>query len=138
MAGVFAELFVRGGLVVADDPAATARNIEVHGSIYHCGYVAELIQVRVDCAKSRFSRLRDMELDAGGEVLADDAEATAFQPFPSADNIGDMPRDAAVVEAEEGACYSGDSGRFQGGSSVLRRPAPVTLYPVSPLEPLSV
>ncbi len=71
-------------------------------------YTTELIQVRVDCTKLQFSRLRDMKLDAAGVVLADDTQATAFQPFPEAGDVGDMPRDAGVAEAEEDVCATGD------------------------------
>jgi len=44
VAGAFAELFVRGGLVVANNAAATARNIITHESLYRLGFVAELIE----------------------------------------------------------------------------------------------
>ena len=42
-AGIFAEIFVRGGLVVANDAAATARNIVTHEQLYRWGFAAELI-----------------------------------------------------------------------------------------------
>ncbi len=40
--GVFAELFVRGALVVRDDAAATAANIQAHEPLYRLGLVADL------------------------------------------------------------------------------------------------
>ncbi len=43
--GVFAELFVRGALVVRDDAAATASNILAHESFYRLGLVADLIML---------------------------------------------------------------------------------------------
>ena len=43
VAGVFAEIFVRGQLVVANDAAATAHNIMAHQLQYRLGFVAELI-----------------------------------------------------------------------------------------------
>ena len=41
--GVYAELVVRGGLVVANDPAATARNIAANEQMFRYGFVAQLI-----------------------------------------------------------------------------------------------
>ena len=43
--GVFAEVFVRGALVVRDDPAATATNILAHESLYRFGLAADLIML---------------------------------------------------------------------------------------------
>jgi hypothetical protein len=43
VAGVFAEIFVRGGLVVSGDAAATAHNIMTHQLLYRWGFAAELI-----------------------------------------------------------------------------------------------
>lgn len=43
--GVFAELFVRGTLVVRDDAAATATNILAHESLYRSALVADLIML---------------------------------------------------------------------------------------------
>ena len=43
VAGVFAEIFVRGGLVVSGDAAATAHNIMTHELLYRSGFAAELI-----------------------------------------------------------------------------------------------
>jgi hypothetical protein len=40
--GVFAEIFVRGKLVVHGDPAATAHNIMAHETLYRLGFAAEL------------------------------------------------------------------------------------------------
>jgi hypothetical protein len=40
--GVFAEVFVRGALVVRDDAAATATNILAHESLYRFGLAADL------------------------------------------------------------------------------------------------
>ncbi len=45
IAGVFAELFVRGALVVRDDPAATATNISAHETLYRLGLAADLIML---------------------------------------------------------------------------------------------
>ena len=42
MAGVFAEAFVRGALVVRNDPAGTAANILAHPLLYRAGLVADL------------------------------------------------------------------------------------------------
>jgi len=43
--GVFAELFVRGALVVRDDAAATAKNILAHEPLYRLGLAADLIML---------------------------------------------------------------------------------------------
>src|SRR6266496_6325894 len=43
IAGLFAEMFVRGRLVVAHDAAATAHNIVAHALQYRLGFAAELI-----------------------------------------------------------------------------------------------
>jgi uncharacterized protein DUF4386 len=43
--GVFAEVFVRGALVVRDDAAATATNILAHESFYRFGLAADLIML---------------------------------------------------------------------------------------------
>src|SRR6266446_779574 len=43
VAGIFAEIFVRGRLVVAHDAAATAHNIVAHALRYRLGFAAELI-----------------------------------------------------------------------------------------------
>ncbi len=43
--GVFAEVFVRGKLVVRDDAAATAANILAHDSLYRCGLAADLVML---------------------------------------------------------------------------------------------
>jgi Domain of unknown function (DUF4386) len=43
VAGIFAEIFVRGQLVVANDAAATAHNIVTHELQYRLGFAAELI-----------------------------------------------------------------------------------------------
>jgi len=45
VAGVFAEVFVRGRLVVRDDAAATATNILTHEALYRSGLVADLIML---------------------------------------------------------------------------------------------
>jgi uncharacterized protein DUF4386 len=45
IAGIFAEIFVRGRLVVANDAAATAHNIVTHELLYRFGFAAELIEV---------------------------------------------------------------------------------------------
>jgi redox-regulated HSP33 family molecular chaperone len=39
--GVFAEVFVRGTVVVRDTAAATATNILAHESLYRCGLAAD-------------------------------------------------------------------------------------------------
>ena len=43
--GVFAEVFVRGALVLRDDAAATATNILAHESLYRFGLAADLIML---------------------------------------------------------------------------------------------
>jgi Domain of unknown function (DUF4386) len=43
--GVFAELFVRGALVVGDDAVATATNILAHEPLYRLGLAADLIML---------------------------------------------------------------------------------------------
>jgi hypothetical protein len=43
--GVFAEVFVRGALVVRDDAAATATNILTHEPLYRAGLAADLIML---------------------------------------------------------------------------------------------
>jgi hypothetical protein len=40
--GIFAEVFVRGRLVVHGDAAATAHNIQTHELLYRVGFVAEV------------------------------------------------------------------------------------------------
>jgi hypothetical protein len=40
--GIFAELFVRGRLVVHGDAAATAHNIMAHQLLYRMGFAVEL------------------------------------------------------------------------------------------------
>jgi hypothetical protein len=43
--GVFAEVFIRGALVVRDDAAATATNILAHETLYRFGLTADLIMI---------------------------------------------------------------------------------------------
>lgn len=43
VAGLFAEIVVRGGLIVSGDAAATARNITASESLYRLGFAADLI-----------------------------------------------------------------------------------------------
>ena len=43
--GVFAEVFVRGALVVRDDPTATATNIMAHEPLYRFGLAVDLIML---------------------------------------------------------------------------------------------
>jgi hypothetical protein len=43
--GVFAEVFVRGALVVPNDPAATATNILAHESLYRTGLASDLVML---------------------------------------------------------------------------------------------
>jgi hypothetical protein len=43
--GVFAEVFVRGALVVRDDAAATATNILAHEPLYRFGLAADLVMI---------------------------------------------------------------------------------------------
>ena len=43
--GVFAEVFVRGTLIVRDDAAATATNILAHESLYRFGLAADLVML---------------------------------------------------------------------------------------------
>lgn len=43
--GVFAEVFVRGSLVVRDNAAATAANLLAHESFYRLGLVADLVML---------------------------------------------------------------------------------------------
>jgi Domain of unknown function (DUF4386) len=43
--GVFAEVFVRGALVVRDDAAATATNILAHETLYRFGLAADLVML---------------------------------------------------------------------------------------------
>jgi hypothetical protein len=45
VAGVFAEVFVRGEIIVRDDPAATAANMLIHESLYRLGLAADLIML---------------------------------------------------------------------------------------------
>ncbi len=40
--GLFAEIFVRGRLVVPGDAAATAHNITTHEMLYRCGFAVEV------------------------------------------------------------------------------------------------
>ncbi len=41
--GIFAEIFVRGRLVVHGDAAATAQNIQAHELLYRLGFVVEVL-----------------------------------------------------------------------------------------------
>jgi hypothetical protein len=43
--GVFAEVFVRGAMVVRDDAAATATNILAHEPLYRLGLAADLVMI---------------------------------------------------------------------------------------------
>jgi hypothetical protein len=43
--GVFAEVFVRGAVIVRDDAAATATNILAHELLYRFGFAADLIML---------------------------------------------------------------------------------------------
>lgn len=43
--GVFAEVVVRGAVVVRDDAAATAMNILKHESLYRAGLAADLVML---------------------------------------------------------------------------------------------
>jgi hypothetical protein len=43
LGGIFAEIFVRGGVTVSGDAAATAHNILAHEQFYRLGFAAELI-----------------------------------------------------------------------------------------------
>jgi hypothetical protein len=45
VAGFYAEIFVRGAVVVTNDAAATAQNIVTHELQYRLGFAAELIEV---------------------------------------------------------------------------------------------
>src|SRR5262249_61796618 len=46
--GFFAEVVVRGKLVVHGDPAATAQNITAHEMLYRCGFVVALFYLGCD------------------------------------------------------------------------------------------
>lgn len=46
--GIFAEFFVRGTLVVADDPTATARNIAESPGLFRVGIGADLVMIALD------------------------------------------------------------------------------------------
>src|SRR4029453_472864 len=50
VAGIFAELFVRGGLVVSADAAATASNIMAHETLFRLGFSGELLHLAFDVA----------------------------------------------------------------------------------------
>jgi hypothetical protein len=54
--GVFAEVFVRGALVVRDDAAATATNILAHETLYRFGLSADLIMLACYIAVTLFAR----------------------------------------------------------------------------------
>src|ERR1700744_3811080 len=43
IAGMFAEIFVRGKLIVSGDPAATAHNLMTHGLLWRMGIAADLV-----------------------------------------------------------------------------------------------
>jgi Domain of unknown function (DUF4386) len=49
-AGIFAELFVRGRLVVSADAAATASNIMAHEALFRLGFSGELLHLAFDVA----------------------------------------------------------------------------------------
>lgn len=81
-AGVFAEVFVRGALVVRDDAAATAANILTHEVWYRSGLAADLIMlacylgvtlllyVLLKPAGAHLSRLAALFSSVGVSVLA--------------------------------------------------------------------
>lgn len=48
--GIFGEAFVRGSLVVADNPAATAHNILAAPSLFRLGFVADTVMALSDVA----------------------------------------------------------------------------------------
>lgn len=50
VAGIFAEFFVRSGLVVAGDAAATAANIVASEGLFRMGIVADLLMIASDIA----------------------------------------------------------------------------------------
>ena len=49
VAGIFAELFVRGRLVVSADAAATASNIMAHETLFRLGFSGELLHLAFRC-----------------------------------------------------------------------------------------
>ena len=48
LVGMFAELFVRGRLVVSGDAAATAHNLIAHQQLWQAGIVADLLMHLLD------------------------------------------------------------------------------------------
>jgi hypothetical protein len=50
VAGMFAELFVRGKLVVGNDAAATARNITGNETLFRLGFSGEILHLACDVA----------------------------------------------------------------------------------------
>jgi hypothetical protein len=61
--GIFAEFFVRGSLVVADDPSATARNIAESPWLFRAGIGADVVMIALDVvvAFGLFRLLRDVD-----------------------------------------------------------------------------
>ena len=61
--GIFAEFAVRGSLVVADDPAATARNIAASPGLFGVGIGADVVMVALDVtvALGLFALLRHVD-----------------------------------------------------------------------------
>lgn len=66
VAGVFAEVFVRGALVVRDDAAATARNILAREPLYRFGLASDLVMIACYVAVTLI--LYDLFKRAGGRA----------------------------------------------------------------------
>ena len=66
--GVFAELYVRSGLVVPGDAAETARNIRAHRELFRLGFVSDLLmQASFFFLALAFYRL--LRADRGAQLL---------------------------------------------------------------------
>ena len=48
LSGIFAEFFVRGSMLVAGDPAATAQNIAASAALFRTGIAAEFVMLTAD------------------------------------------------------------------------------------------
>ena len=73
--GIFAEIFVRGRLVVHGDAAATAHNIQAHELLYRLGFVVEVFYCVCNVPSVSYTHL---------DVYKRQAEESASARLPAA------------------------------------------------------
>ena len=111
--GAFAEIGGRQSLIVADDPAATARMIVAHESFFRLGFVAEmmtnviavpltLILYRLLAPTARFAVLIALVLDLTQNAVN---AANAWTQYAPLTLLGDS-KDLAAIPASELAAYA--------------------------------